>query len=241
MFAHLGMLDPVESSKIPLEVLGAGSLMLVIITLIHGAGLDRIVDHYRKRSQKLRERKRPPHLASFIFAYAILLMLFLHIAELGIWGVFLNVTGLIPNFRDSVYFSANTYTTIGYGKMILPESWRELSPIMAISGLFTFAWTTGQMFELVGDRRQLTEELTSLYRRKKVSGIASRKQEHPVKAKAMVVGLSFPEEEKDQDAGLSSAQRLQLRQEIEAKLRQLHEAEDYEIEVLRRREREGAE
>jgi len=27
MFVHQGMLDPVESSKIPLEVLGAGSLL----------------------------------------------------------------------------------------------------------------------------------------------------------------------------------------------------------------------
>jgi Ion channel len=143
--AHSGWLD-----KIPFEVIGLGSLMLVIITLIHGAGLDRIVDHYRKRSQILRERKRSPRLASLIFAWAILLMLFLHIMELGIWGVVLNLGGLIPNLRDSVYFSANTYTTIGYGKMILPESWRELSPIIAISGLFTFAWTTGQMFELVG-------------------------------------------------------------------------------------------
>ena len=134
MLAHPDMLDPVQSSKIPLEVLGSGSLMLVIITLIHGAGLDWIVGRFDRRSEKLRERRRSPHLASLIFSYAILLMLFLHISELVIWGVVLNVSGLIPNLRDSVYFSANTYTTIGYGKMILPDNWRELSPIMAIWG-----------------------------------------------------------------------------------------------------------
>jgi hypothetical protein len=100
--------------------------------------------------------------------------LFLHISELTIWGVVLNVSGLVPNLRDSVYFSANTYTTIGYGKMILPESWRELSPIMAISGLFTFAWTTGQMFELVGSRRALTKDLAALREKSKAPQIASR-------------------------------------------------------------------
>ena len=167
------MLDPVQSSKIPLEVLGAGSLMLVIITLIHGAGLDWIVGRFHRQSEKLRERRRSPHLASLTFSYAILLMLFLHISELGIWGVVLNVSGLVPNLRDSVYFSANTYTTIGYGKMILPDSWRELSPIMAISGLFTFAWTTGQMFELVGSRRALTKDLAALREKAKVQRTAN--------------------------------------------------------------------
>jgi hypothetical protein len=168
------MLDPVQSSKIPLEVLGAGSLMLVIITLIHGAGLDWIVGRFNKRSQKLRERRRSPHLASLIFSNAILLMLFLHITELAIWGLVMNLVGLIPNLRDSVYFSANTYTTIGYGKMILPENWRELSPIIAISGLFTFAWTTGQMFELVGSRRALTNDLAALRRKPKVPRVANQ-------------------------------------------------------------------
>jgi Ion channel len=174
MLTHPDMLDPVQSSKIPLEVLGAGSLMLVIITLIHGAGLDWIVVRFHRRSEKLRERRRSPHLASLIFSYAILLMLFLHISELVIWGVVLNVSGLVPNLRDSVYFSANTYTTIGYGKMILPDNWRELSPIMAISGLFTFAWTTGQMFELVGSRRALTKDLVMLREKSKAPRIANR-------------------------------------------------------------------
>jgi hypothetical protein len=58
-----------------------------------------------------------------------------------------------------MYFSANTYTTIGYGLMILPQSWRELAPIMAISGLFTFAWTTGEMFNIVGQQRELVADL----------------------------------------------------------------------------------
>ncbi len=165
---HAAWLD-----EVPYKVLALGSVMLVVITLIHGAGLDRIVHHFKKRSQGLQARRRSPHLASLIFSFAILLMLFLHIVELAIWGVVMWWAGLISNLRDSVYFSANTYTTIGYGKMILPENWRELSPIIAISGLFTFAWTTGQMFELVGYRRSLTEKLAVLREKPEVSGKAS--------------------------------------------------------------------
>lgn len=180
------MLEPVRSGKIPLEVLGAGSLMLVIITLVHGAGLDRIVDYYRKRSHILRGRRRPPHLASFIFAWAILLMLFLHILELTIWGVVLNLSGLIPNLRDSIYFSANTYTTIGYGKMILPESWRELSPIMAISDCSLLPGPRARCLSWWEIAAHLPRN--SLLYRKRVPRMANRNQEQPIKAKAMSVG-----------------------------------------------------
>jgi Ion channel len=227
MFAHLAMLDPMESSKIPLEVLGSGSVMLVMITLIHGAGLDRIVDHYRKRSQFLLERRCPPQLASVIFSYAILLMLFLHILELTIWGVVLKLSGLIPNFRDSVYFSANTYTTIGYGQMILPESWRELSPIIAISGLFTFAWTTGQMFELVSNRRALAEELSALHGNRKVLQIPRGNWEQLSEQNAKALERETVRDKHSHAAHLSAEQRSDLWQEIEAKLQQLRTGEKY--------------
>ena len=107
----------------------------------------------------LRERDWHPSLAIFIFAGAILLMLFLHLAETCLWAVALRSLGLVPNFRDAAYFSANTYTTLGMGPMALPHAWRELGPIIAISGLFTFAWTTSEMFNIVGYHHDLVAEL----------------------------------------------------------------------------------
>ena len=154
------------SDFVPLEVLLFGGVMLVVIVLIHGAGLGRIVAHYKRKADVLRKKGIHPHLATFIFASAILLMLVLHVTEAAIWGVVLNKFGLIASLRDSMYFSANTYTTIGYGLMILPQSWRELAPIMAISGLFTFAWTTGEMFNIVGLQRELVAELEEKRKRK---------------------------------------------------------------------------
>jgi hypothetical protein len=145
---------------VPIEVLVLGGTMLVLIVLLHGAGLDRIVTLYKKRADVMRTRKRHPHFATYIFAGTILLILMLHITEACIWGIVLNKVGLIENLRDSIYFSANTYTTIGYGQMILPFAWRELSPIMAISGLFTFAWTTGEIFNIAQHQHQMVADLS---------------------------------------------------------------------------------
>lgn len=147
------------SDFVPVEVILFGGIMLVLIVLYHGAGLSWIVEHYKKKADGLRLTSLHPSLATYIFASAILFMLALHISEGFLWGLVLNKFGLIASLRDSIYFSANTYTTIGYGIMILPSNWRELSPIMAISGLFTFAWTTGEMFGIVGMQRELTAAL----------------------------------------------------------------------------------
>ncbi len=42
-----------------------------------------------------------------------------------------------------------TYTTLGYGEGTLPKAWRLLAPMIAISGLFAFGWTTGALFNFV--------------------------------------------------------------------------------------------
>ena len=66
---------------IPLEVILFGGVMLLIIVLIHGAGLDRIVARYKRKADMMRAKEMHPHLATYIFAGSILLMLALHIAE----------------------------------------------------------------------------------------------------------------------------------------------------------------
>ena len=214
MLTPQAMLTPIWSAQVPFGLIGAGSLMLITITLIHGVGLDRIVHHYRKRSQILLERACRPQLARLLFAWAVLLMLLHHIVEVGseevtIWGVVLNVVGLIPNLRDSIYFSANAYTTVGYGGMILPVEWRELTSIIAISGVFTFALTTGQIFELVGHRRLLSERLASLHRGGSVPRTAKHDEE-PIKAKAAAVEQDLAEREDQRVASLSPEQRQEL-------------------------------
>jgi hypothetical protein len=45
--------------------------------------------------------------------------------------------------------------------MILPHNWHELSPMIAIAGLFTFAWTTSEMFNTVGEQHDLVAELSA--------------------------------------------------------------------------------
>jgi hypothetical protein len=218
--------------------LALGCAMLVAITLFHGTGLDRIVGLYKRKSQKCVQSPWHPVMAQYYFGWAILLMLLLHIADTSIWAVVLNVTKLIPNIHDSFYFSANTYTTLGYGDVLLPPGWRELCPIMAISGLFTFAWTTGQMFNLVGIHHDVAEEMRLNYRKRKELRRAERAQVRLVRTEEYEQERALAAEEKEEEAGLPFAERRELRKAKEQKLRQLREGAKAEIEGLRHQEHE---
>ena len=45
--------------------------------------------------------------------------------------------------------------------MALPHNWHDLSPVIAIAGLFAFAWTTSKMFNIVGDQHDLMTGLSA--------------------------------------------------------------------------------
>ena len=167
------MLDPwlptfsVRKNPPLLEVFAVGAAVLVGVTLVHGSVLGRIVRDYHRGAKRLLEHASHPFWASLRFGRAVLLMLVLHIVGMGIWATMLTRLGLIADPRASFYFTANSYTTLGFGGVPVGVGWRELGPMMAICGLFTFAWTTGVMFNVVGYQRQLTEQLAEEFARKK--------------------------------------------------------------------------
>jgi hypothetical protein len=158
---------PVRPDPPLLEVFALGAAVLVGVTLVHGSVLGRIVSDYHRGAKRLLEHASHPFWASLRFGRAVLLMLVLHIVDMSIWATMLTRLGLVNDVRSSLYFTANSYTTLGYGGMPLGFGWRELGPMMAISGLFTFAWTTGVMFNVVAYQHELTDRLAEEFARKK--------------------------------------------------------------------------
>ena len=76
-------------------------------------------------------------------------MVVTHLSEVGLWSAALIGVGAISSPRDAFYFVAGTYTTLGYGEGTLPHQWRLMAPMIAISGLFAFGWTTSVLMSLV--------------------------------------------------------------------------------------------
>jgi len=67
----------------------------------------------------------------------------LHLLEMAIWAATFRAVGVQPDFESSLYYSLESYTTVGYGHQIPEASWRLVGPIEAAVGILMFGWSTG--------------------------------------------------------------------------------------------------
>ena len=51
-----------------------------------------------------------------------------------VWATFYWWKGAMPDLPSSIYFSAVTYTTTGYGDLVLPADWRLVGGVEALTG-----------------------------------------------------------------------------------------------------------
>jgi Ion channel len=89
-------------------------------------------------------------LAGVITCFAVV-----HLIETLIWAVPIHRLGMIPDLRDAYYYVLESYTTLGEGAVSLPDRWRLIGPIIAMSGLFTFGWTGSVLVGIMTEYSQL--------------------------------------------------------------------------------------
>ena len=77
-------------------------------------------------------------------------LLLLHLAEAIVWAVFYVLVGALPDLETAAYFSLTSYTTVGYGDVVLPQAWRLLGPIEAAVGVLMLGWSTGILVVVIG-------------------------------------------------------------------------------------------
>ena len=71
-----------------------------------------------------------------------------HPIEITAWALVYAWGGAIAGVQAAAYFSAVTYTTTGYGDLLLPEDWRLVGAIEALTGILMCGWSTGFFFAL---------------------------------------------------------------------------------------------
>jgi hypothetical protein len=195
-------------------------------------------EHWERRLR----RGRPFIFAVLLlFGWSVFLMLALHIAEFGIWAYALRYMGLIAHTYDALYFCANAYTTLGYGNVDLGVLWRNLSPIVGISGLFTMAWTTSALVGVVSSHRQLLEQMEDLRELEVRMRVALVKKEWDALKEERGVERSEWEESKGQVAGAPFFQKYRIWKQERKREEGLRSAVRAEIEDLHRKEREDEE
>ena len=75
-----------------------------------------------------------------------LIMAAAHLAQIALWALALLLCGQVSGFETAFYVSAQNYTTLSYGDVLLAERWRLLGPLEAMNGLLFFGLSTAVLF-----------------------------------------------------------------------------------------------
>lgn len=117
---------------------------------IHATGIVAAVTYLRG--------KRGPAKWTRVFVGLAGWIILLHGVEIVIWGVVYAWIDAIADLQSSLYFSAVTYTTTGYGDVVLPHSWRLVGAVEALTGILMCGWSTGFFFAVLSRMVQDREE-----------------------------------------------------------------------------------
>jgi voltage-gated potassium channel len=72
----------------------------------------------------------------------------LQILETLIWACFYR-WNCFSTWEASFYFSAASYSTVGYGDVLLPRVWRVLGPIESITGILMSGMSVSGLFAIL--------------------------------------------------------------------------------------------
>lgn len=136
-----------------LSIVLTSCLLAALTVCIHAAGLAVLLRRWTRLSA------HPPtsfFTITLMLLHTIWWLILLHLTEISVWALFYWWRGCMPNAEAAFYFSGVTYTTIGYGDLVLAKPWRLMAPLEGIVGVLMCGLSTGYFFVVVNlvHRRQ---------------------------------------------------------------------------------------
>ena len=127
-------------------VLIIAAVLVAVTVAIHAAGLGVILSHLAKSHALPPTQFWPITLLLIRVAWLLILI---HGVEISVWALFYRWEGCLPDAEAAFYFSGVTYTTIGYGDLVLIKPWRMLGPIEGVTGILMCGLSAGLFFATV--------------------------------------------------------------------------------------------
>jgi hypothetical protein len=169
----------------------AWSLMALCVA-IHAIGVTAALRWLRGRPRTAQEFWRSTWLLVRIAAWVVLF----HLIEIGVWALYYARQAAMPDLQSALYFSAVTYTTTGYGDLVLPGEWRLVGGVEALTGILMCGWSTAFFFAVVSRMSEPTA-------RRLRAGPGSSRLRH--RARTVEQAVDETEERRELLSGLADA------------------------------------
>lgn len=80
---------------------------------------------------------------------AVVLVLLANTVCVWLWATLFYFLEVFPTFEEAVYFSMVSFTTVGYGDVVVEPGWRILSGFVSVNGLLAFGVFTAVLIEII--------------------------------------------------------------------------------------------
>ncbi|MEM8852258.1 MAG: potassium channel family protein [Pseudomonadota bacterium] len=126
-------------------VLGSGLLM---VSIVAQAAIF-IVVYNQLRARHPDGHPEAPRSKLMVLIWALAGILFAH--TLHVWALAFALVAIdaLPHLSEALYFSLSTYTTVGYGDIVLDPGVRTFGAFGAVTGLLAFGLSTAFLAGLV--------------------------------------------------------------------------------------------
>ncbi len=125
-----------------------GAALVITTTVVHTGGMIGLIRVFRLAHVERWDRQSPLARVTVVGSVALVMGL-ASMVEAGLWAATYLALGAISGVEQAMYFSTVTYTTLGFGDVVLTTPWRLLSAIQAANGTIMFGWTTALLFATV--------------------------------------------------------------------------------------------
>ena len=131
--------------------IATGLGMMVLTIIIHALFMVAGAKMAKWRQSHLGKAKTEAMKAALLSGLTVWLFLAI-VLEVWLWALLYLYHPLVSTLQDletAFYFSMVTFTTLGYGDVVLTGQWRTQASIQAANGEIIFDWTTALIFYFI--------------------------------------------------------------------------------------------
>lgn len=145
------------------------TIVLITLTLVfQSAGMAALIQWARAHLPRAIYRIGPWR-SGLLMVRLTTLIVCLHMSEVLLWALFYRLY-CFSTWESSFYFSATSYSTVGYGDLILQRAWRLLGPMESITGVLMCGLSVSFLFAVVHRLVERDEQVELIEERSKGQG-----------------------------------------------------------------------
>tara|TARA_R110000868_G_scaffold93789_9_gene259337 strand:- start:1272 stop:1844 length:573 start_codon:yes stop_codon:yes gene_type:complete len=125
-----------------------------VTMVVHMVGLVVLMAVMRARTGRIRPHQSMVRQTGFIMLIVFGLFA-IHAVEIWSYALLYLALGEFSTLEAALYFATSTFTTLGYGDVLLSQDWRLVGAIEGFNGFLLIGWSTAFLVTVIGRLRAI--------------------------------------------------------------------------------------